>query len=535
MLAALGRRRPLAAPRDVRLRALRRAGRRPHPGAGPARHQAAVRPAARRRDRVRLRAQGAGRRPSGRSSRSTRERSSPRRCSTSCPRNAAPSRRSTSSRPGRGPSGGPTAAAGPGGTGTRPPRRWPRRSGPNADLAAVFEESVAAHLVADVPVASFLSGGLDSSLVTAMAANRDPSIEAYTITFRPEDQQLEAMPDDATLRPQDGRAPRHPAARDRDQPGRRRPAAADGRRPRRADRRPGGHQHPADVPGRPRRRGQGPAVRDGRRRAVRRLPQAPGLPARRALPEAAPAACGPEWWRRASTGSRSPRAAGVCATVRWAKRFLSFAELPEEAAFRRSYTLYDPTSWPACSTRRWVRCVDDVVDAHRALYTDTELTDHVNRMCLADSRLFLPGLNLAYTDRSSMAASTEVRVPFVDPRCSGPPSRFRGSREDQGPDAEGRAAGRRRGAGCPTRSSTGPRRRSALRCGPGSPTTSGRWSTTSCSTASWSAPGSCARAAAAAAGRRPAQRAARPVEAGLAAAQPGALVPQRPRRRGGAP
>ena len=36
-------------------------------------------------------------------------------------------------------------------------------------------------------------------------------------------------------------------------------------------------------------------------------------------------------------------------------------------------------------------------------------------MCLADTRLFLPGLNLAYTDRSSMAASTEVRVPFVDP------------------------------------------------------------------------------------------------------------------------
>ena len=35
-------------------------------------------------------------------------------------------------------------------------------------------------------------------------------------------------------------------------------------------------------------------------------------------------------------------------------------------------------------------------------------------MCLADSRMFLPGLNLAYTDRSSMAASTEVRVPFVD-------------------------------------------------------------------------------------------------------------------------
>ena len=52
-------------------------------------------------------------------------------------------------------------------------------------------------MVADVPVASFLSGGLDSSLITAIAASREPSIEAYTITFRPEDQRLEAMPDDA--------------------------------------------------------------------------------------------------------------------------------------------------------------------------------------------------------------------------------------------------------------------------------------------------------------------------------------------------
>ena len=56
---------------------------------------------------------------------------------------------------------------------------------------------MAAHMVADVPVASFLSGGLDSSLVTAMAASHDPTIEAYTITFRAEDQRLEAMPDDA--------------------------------------------------------------------------------------------------------------------------------------------------------------------------------------------------------------------------------------------------------------------------------------------------------------------------------------------------
>ena len=59
--------------------------------------------------------------------------------------------------------------------------------------------------------------------------------------------------------------------------------------------------------------------------------------------------------------------------------------------------------------------MDRVIDGHRDIYDDNALHDEVNRMCLADARLFLPGLNLAYTDRASMAASVEVRVPFVDP------------------------------------------------------------------------------------------------------------------------
>ncbi len=58
--------------------------------------------------------------------------------------------------------------------------------------------------------------------------------------------------------------------------------------------------------------------------------------------------------------------------------------------------------------------LDAVLAGHRAVYTAGGLGDPVNRMCLTDAQLFLPGLNLAYTDRSSMAASTEVRVPFVD-------------------------------------------------------------------------------------------------------------------------
>jgi asparagine synthase (glutamine-hydrolysing) len=101
--------------------------------------------------------------------------------------------------------------------------------------------------------------------------------------------------------------------------------------------------------------------------------------------------------------------------ARWAKRFLTFAELPEEPRFRRSYTLYDPGELAALVSPDLAGYVNQVIEEHSDVYHDNSLPDEVNRMCLADTRLFLPGLNLAYTDRASMAASVEVRVPFVDP------------------------------------------------------------------------------------------------------------------------
>lgn len=53
------------------------------------------------------------------------------------------------------------------------------------DLAAALEESVKAHLVADVPVAVFLSAGLDSSLIATLAAGhtQTPPV-AITLRFR---------------------------------------------------------------------------------------------------------------------------------------------------------------------------------------------------------------------------------------------------------------------------------------------------------------------------------------------------------------
>ena len=50
-------------------------------------------------------------------------------------------------------------------------------------------------MVADVPVYTFLSGGLDSSILTVLAKRHADHLESYTIAFRSEDLALEAMPE----------------------------------------------------------------------------------------------------------------------------------------------------------------------------------------------------------------------------------------------------------------------------------------------------------------------------------------------------
>jgi asparagine synthase (glutamine-hydrolysing) len=314
-------------------------------------------------------------------------------------------------------------------------------AGPAADLGTVVKDSVLAHLVSDVPVSSFLSGGLDSSIVTVLAHQNGQGVDAYTITFRPEDQRMEAMPDDAVyarkvaaqfgidlheieiapdivnMLPRIVDALDEPigdpaaintllmceAARDR---GVKVILSGMG-----ADELFGGYRkHVACVMAG--RYGRLPAApRAGVRFAVDRLP--------------------------VSVNGRGLRYA------RWAKRFLTFAELPEEPRFRRSYTLYDPDQLAALISPDLVDHVDDVIEEHSEVYHDNLLPDEVNRMCLADARLFLPGLNLAYTDRASMAASVEVRVPFVDPSVVGSAFSIGGSdkiRHRQGKIALKRAA-----------------------------------------------------------------------------------------------
>ncbi|MCB1009305.1 MAG: asparagine synthase (glutamine-hydrolyzing) [Acidobacteria bacterium] len=73
--------------------------------------------------------------------------------------------------------------AGNGGTGEPEPLPYP--SAPSAvDSVDALESSVEAHLVSDVPVAVFLSSGMDSSLIAALAAKHlsDP-LRTFTVTL----------------------------------------------------------------------------------------------------------------------------------------------------------------------------------------------------------------------------------------------------------------------------------------------------------------------------------------------------------------
>jgi asparagine synthase (glutamine-hydrolysing) len=286
-------------------------------------------------------------------------------------------------------------------------------AGPPIDLGPVIEESVTAHLVSDVPVSSFLSGGLDSSIVTVLAHQAEAGIDAYTITFRPEDQRLEAMPDDAVYA--------------------RKVAARYGIDLHEIEISPdivGLLPRIVDVLDEP--IGDPAAINTllmceaARERGVKVILSGMGADELFGGYRKHLACVMASRYRRLPTASRALVRSGVqrlpvsaagrgLRYPRWAKRFLTFAELPEEPRFRRSYTLYDPDELAALISPDLAGYVGQIVDEHSDVYNDNSLGDEINRMCLADTRLFLPGLNLAYTDRASMAASVEVRVPFVDP------------------------------------------------------------------------------------------------------------------------
>jgi asparagine synthase (glutamine-hydrolysing) len=56
----------------------------------------------------------------------------------------------------------------------------------------------------------------------------------------------------------------------------------------------------------------------------------------------------------------------------------------------------------------------DAYATHRRYFARVEQADPLNRLLYVDLKTFLPCLNLITTDKTSMAANLEVRVPFLN-------------------------------------------------------------------------------------------------------------------------
>ena len=279
--------------------------------------------------------------------------------------------------------------------------RGGRRASSPASCASACATRVRAHLVADVPVGVLLSGGVDSGGArrARRAASRRAGADLLDRLRGGGFDELERArlvaerygTDHHELRP----APR-----------RRRAAAEAGRGVRRALRRLLGAAHLPRLPAR-RRRGQGRALRRGRRRAVRRLlhlRRRPARPARRPprarsprpLVEALPSSVGEGQLRLQGEALRPRR--GACR--RWS------ATTPG----RRSSRAAARAALLARRRRGW-----DPLDLYRERYAETEGAEPLARLQDVDLGIYLVDDLLVKTDRSSMAHSLELRVPFLDP------------------------------------------------------------------------------------------------------------------------
>ncbi len=292
------------------------------------------------------------------------------------------------------------------------------------ELDALLRKTVKEQMIADVKVGAFLSGGLDSSLIAAlMTKEKGDSITTYTIAFTEEDKKFEAMPDDQKYAKL---VARHLHADYReivikpdivkllpmlihhlDEP------IAD----------------PASINTYlicQMAKESGTTVMlsgmgadeifSGYRKhlsvkiasAYKQLPTVLRSKIIEPIVENLPVA-------GTSGGYRM---------VRWAKRFLKAASLPDFDAFLGNYSYYNALEMTELLTPQFrEQCYTEYhtsypirrhYEIREAFLRKQPSLDLITLMCAVDTKCFLASLNLTYSDKSSMAASVEERVPLVD-------------------------------------------------------------------------------------------------------------------------
>jgi asparagine synthase (glutamine-hydrolysing) len=296
------------------------------------------------------------------------------------------------------------------------------RSGDDAPSirAALVEhlgEAVRRQLVADVPVGAFLSGGLDSSAVVAMArrAAPDRDLPCYSMSF-PGARHVDGNPQDL---PYARRVAAHLNVELRE-------VEADAEMFRQLDR----MLYLLDEP-------QADAAPINALLIAERA-RADGVPVllsgaggddiltgyRRHVPIAFESA-----WRWLpepvlhAVGAAARRAAhgGALMQSRHVRRFVKAGSGADLAGDRRlvHYLAWNDSVMRARLYTPGVRTALDGVDADAPLLRSLDRLngehDAINRMLYLETKHFLADHNLNYTDRMGMAHGVEVRVPFLDP------------------------------------------------------------------------------------------------------------------------
>ncbi len=290
----------------------------------------------------------------------------------------------------------------------------PTRRNSRTKSDALLSDAVRLQMIADRPVGTFLSGGLDSSIISALMRKHNAgNIDAFTVKFSEADQKYERMPDDSSYARRVARQlglrfhefelqpavadllPKmvwhldeplsdpatintymiSQAARERDIVVLLNGVGGDevfgGYRKHLACLKADAYQHVV-----PR------IVRRGLERFTDLMPVA--------------------------TGRQGLR------YIRWLKRFVSIASMPQTERYLSSDLSLSPTQFHDLFPQH------DYHDtwffrAQQPNLTRPELS-YLTRMCLNDTRVFLPEHNLTYSDKAAMAASIETRPPLTDYR-----------------------------------------------------------------------------------------------------------------------
>lgn len=279
-------------------------------------------------------------------------------------------------------------------------------------LKACLENSIKRHMVADVPVSAFLSGGLDSSLISVMAAKYNSRLSTYTIATSEKDKKVEQMPEDelyakklATLHHFDHNEIVVEADIVNDLKE---------------------MVYTLDEPiGDPAALNTHLICAAARKKGVKVLLSGMGADEiffgyrrHKAILLAEKYKKIPAIIRTLITRLTAllpvKRGEKGLRLFRWARRFVSFANLSTEEAYMRSYSYYSRQEMQQLFREDITAEYDWIRSQHRSIFNQLYKDDLINQICHTDIHMFMQGLNLSYTDRASMAASVEVRVPFID-------------------------------------------------------------------------------------------------------------------------